>query len=260
MSGAAAPMRSILSGLAAALVCWPLAVEAAGEAAPPIDVAWPHDGIFGSFDRAAVQRGFQVYENVCSSCHGMKFLAFRNLEAIGYTSEQVTAIAEQYEVEDGPNDSGEMYMRPARPADHFPSPFPNEQAARAANGGALPPDLSVITKARAGGPDYIYSLLVGYEESPPDDVDLAPGMYYNEYFSGNAIAMAPPLFEGGVQYQDGTEASVDQMARDVTQFLHWVAEPKLEERKQTGIKVFLFLIGLTGLFYAYKRKLWSRIH
>lgn len=248
-----------LAALAVAGVLLPTAARAAGEAEPPIRESWPHQGIFGTYDRAALQRGFQVYKEVCSACHGTKYLAFRNLQALGYTEDEVKAIAAEYTVMDGPNDQGEMFERPARPSDRKPSPYPNEQAARAANNGAYPPDLSLIVKARAGGENYIYSLLIGYEQ-PPAGVTVPDGMYYNKYFPGHFIAMPPILQPDGVTYVDGSEATVAQMARDVTQFLAWLAEPKLEERKQTGIKVMLFLIVLTGLLYAYKRRIWADVH
>lgn len=232
---------------------------AAGEAEPPIRESWPHQGVFGTFDRRALQRGFQVYKEVCSACHGTKYLAFRNLTALGFTEDEVKAIAAEYTVIDGPNDQGEMFERPARPSDRKPSPYPNEQAARAANNGAYPPDLSLIVKARAGGENYIYSFLVGYEE-PPAGVTVPDGMYYNKYFPGHLVAMPPILQPDGVSYADGTKATVSQMARDVTQFLAWLAEPTMEERKSTGIKVMIFLVVLTALLYAYKRRIWADVH
>ena len=166
---------------------------AAGEAVPLLDKAWSHDGVFGSYDRAAAQRGLQVYREVCSACHGLQYVAFRNFADLGFSEDEVKALAAEYEVEDGPDDEGEMFFRPARPSDRFPSPYPNENAARAANGGAYPPDLSLITKARANGANYVYSLLQGYEE-PPADFDLSDGMNYNAYFPGHQIAMAQPLY------------------------------------------------------------------
>jgi len=246
---------SVLAGGA-----WSSAVATEAGHGPQLKEAhWPHDGLFGTFDRAALQRGFQVYQNVCQGCHSLKYLAFRNLEALGYSEDEVKAIAAQYTVQDGPNETGEMFERPARPSDRAPPPYPNPQAARAANGGALPPDLSLVVKAREGGEDYIYSLLTGYIDPPPD-VTLPEGMYYNTVFAGHMIAMPPPLQPDVVTYEDGTPASVDQTARDVTQFLAWIAEPKLEERKQMGLKVMLFLIVLTGLFVAYKRRVWADVH
>ena len=224
-----------------------------------IDRSWQHEGVFGTFDRAAAQRGLQVYREVCAVCHGLDYIAFRNFEELGYSEEQVRALAEEYTVTDGPDDNGEMFDRPARPADRFPSPYPNEEAAAAANGGAAPPELSLITKARASGDDYVYSLLRGYEDPPPD-AEERPGLYYNPYFAGQWIAMPPPLQEGLVEYADGTEATVAQMSADVTTFLSWAAEPTLEQRKETGLKVMLFLVIITALLYATKRKIWADAH
>lgn len=220
---------------------------------------WEFDGVFGTFDPAALQRGFQVYREVCSGCHSLRYVAFRNLQDLGYSAEEVKAIAAEYTVTDGPNDEGEMFDREGRPSDRFPSPFPNLQAAAAANNGATPPDLSLIAKARAGGPDYLRALLLGYEE-PPADFELLDGQYYNLYFPGHRIAMPPPLFEGSVEYQGETEATVEQMAADVTHFLMWAAEPTLGVRKETGLKVILFLIVFTGILYAAKRKIWADLH
>lgn len=232
---------------------------AAGEAPVPPAQDWSFNGIFGTFDRAALQRGFQVYKEVCSGCHSMNLLAYRNLHDLGFNEEEVAAIAAQYRVTDGPDDTGAMFERPGRPTDTFVSPFANEQAARAANNGALPPDLSVITKARGGGPDYIYGLLTGYEEPPPG-VQLMAGMHYNEYFPGHQIAMPNMLSPGLVEYADGTEATSEQMAWDVVTFLTWAAEPHMETRKEMGVQVILFLIVFTGLMYAVKRKLWADVH
>jgi ubiquinol-cytochrome c reductase cytochrome c1 subunit len=229
------------------------------ETPEPVHIQWHHDGLFGTFDRATAQRGFQVYREVCSACHGLTFVAFRNLTNLGFSEEQVEALAAQYTVTDGPNDEGEMFERPARPSDPIPPPYPNPQAARAANGGALPPELSLITKARAGGTDYVYSILTGYEE-PPADVQAQEGLYYNAFFAGHWIAMPPPLSDGAVSYADGTEATVPQMASDVATFLTWAGEPTLEQRKQVGLKVTLFLIVFTGLTYATMRKVWSHLH
>jgi ubiquinol-cytochrome c reductase cytochrome c1 subunit len=231
----------------------------AAEEAVPLQRDWSFEGLFGTYDRSAAQRGLQVYREVCQSCHGLQYIAFRNLEALGFTEDEVGAIAAEYQIADGPNDEGEMYERPGRPSDRFPSPFPNEQAARLTNGGALPPDLSLITKARADGTNYVYSLLQGYEEPPPGEEGLE-GLYYNAYFPNHWIAMPPPLFDDGVTYADGSSTSIEQMASDLGVFLTWTAEPTLEERKQTGLKVLLFLIILTGLFYATKRKIWGHVH
>jgi ubiquinol-cytochrome c reductase cytochrome c1 subunit len=233
---------------------------AAGEEIHLPDTRFSFDGVFGHFDRASAQRGFQVYKEVCAACHGMHLMAYRNLRELGLSEAEVAGIAATVQVQDGPNDEGQMFERPGRASDRFPSPFANEQAARAANNGAYPPDLSVITKAREGGADYIHALLTGYED-PPAGVTVAEGMHYNKYFAGHQIAMPPPLTsEGQVEYHDGTKATVDQMARDVSQFLTWAAEPELEQRKAMGVKIILFLTVLGGLAYAVKRKVWADVH
>lgn len=221
-------------------------------------VKWSFDGITGTYDRAAMQRGYQVYKQVCAACHSMKYVAYRNLTDIGLTELQVKALAAEITVMDGPNDEGEMFERPGLPSDHFKSPYANEKAARASNNGAYPPDQSLLVKARHDGSNYVYGILTGYGE-PPADIKLNPGMHYNKYFPGHQIGMAPPLVDGAVQYADGTEATVDQMAKDVTHFLTWAAEPKMEARKQTGIKVILFLIVFAGIMYAAKRKIWRKL-
>ncbi len=221
---------------------------------------WSFDGLFGTFDRASTQRGFQVYKQVCSNCHSLQFVAYRNLEALGFTPDQVQAIASEYEVQDCCTDDGEPFDRPAKPSDRFVSPFPNEQAARSANNGALPPDLSLITRARVGGPNYLFALLTGYQEEPPEGVELMEGMHYNSYFPGHQIAMAQPLWGDDVEFADGTEATIEQQAKDVTSFLAWAASPELEARKRMGVKVLLFLIVFTGMLYAVKRKIWSDQH
>jgi ubiquinol-cytochrome c reductase cytochrome c1 subunit len=236
------------------------AARALEEAPEPPHQQWPFEGVFGTYDTAASQRGFQVYKEVCSTCHAVKHLAFRNLEEIGYTEDQVKGIAAQYQVTDGPNDEGQMFQRPARPSDPIPGPFPNDQAARAANNGALPPDLSLITKAREGGPDYVYAILAGFKD-PPAGFKVNEGMYYNQYFAGHQIKMPPPLTQTDqLKYADGTQATVPQMSHDVVSFLSWAAEPTLNDRHRIGFKVILFLIIATGVFYAAKRKIWSRIH
>lgn len=246
--------------LAAALVFTaPMSAQAAEGGQVPAEQHWPHAGIFGTYDKAALQRGFQVYKQVCSSCHAMHLMSYRNLEALGYNEDEIKAIAAEYTVMDGPNDDGEMYERAARPADRFKSPFANDKAARAANGGALPPDLSLVVKARAHGEDYIFSLLTGYGQAPAD-AELMAGMNWNPYFPGKQIAMAPPLVEGAVTYDDGTVASVEQMARDVTQFLAFAAEPHMEERKGMGIKVILFMLAFAGFLYAGKKQIWAKVH
>ena len=235
------------------------AARAQEEAPSPPHQGWSFEGVFGTYDRAAEQRGFQVYKEVCSACHVVKHLYFRDLTEIGYSEDEVKGIAAQYQVTDGPNDQGEMYQRPGRPSDPIPGPFPNDQAARAANNGALPPDLSLITKARDGGADYVYAILNGFRDAPAN-FKVLEGMYYNEYFPGHQIKMPPPLNPDQVKFADGTAATVPQMAHDVVTFLSWAAEPTLEERHRIGFKVILFLVVATGVFYAAKRKIWSRIH
>jgi cytochrome c1 len=233
---------------------------AAGDAIDIPGQDWQHEGIFGTFDRGELQRGFQVFKEVCASCHALEFIAFRNLVEIGFTEDEAKAIAKEYEVEDGPNDEGDMFMRSARLSDYWPAPFANDNAARASNGGALPPDLSLMTKARAGGADYLYALLIGYEEEAPAGVELADGMNYNHYFTGHQIAMPPPLYDEAVDYIDGTPATLAQHARDVTSFLAWAAEPELEDRKQTGLKVLIFVGILTALLFIIYKRTWARLH
>lgn len=252
-------MRRITAAAAAAWIALAGSALASEGGHPVPALSWSFSGFFGTFDRGAVQRGFQVYKEACASCHGMKLVFYRNLGAIGFSEEQVKAIAAQNEVSDGPNDQGEMFTRPARPSDRFKSPFANEQAARAANNGAYPPDLSVITKARMNGPNYLHALLTGYQEPPPG-MTLLAGMNYNPYFPGGQIAMPKILNDGLVTYADGTTASADQMAHDVATFLSWASEPEMEVRKRLGVKAFLFLIVLTVLLYAVKRKVWAELH
>lgn len=220
---------------------------------------WSFNGPFGTFDRAAEQRGFQVYKEVCSNCHSMKLLYYRDLHAIGLSEEQVKAVAAEATISGGTDDSGQPVDRPGLPSDHFKSPFPNDKAARAANGGALPPDLSLIIKARSDGSNYVHALLNGFKD-PPEGVTVPDGQYYNEYFPGHLLAMPPPLHDDQVEYADGTKATVDQMSRDVVQFLTWASNPEMETRKQMGVKVVLFLALMTGLTYAVKRKIWKDVH
>ncbi len=255
-------MRAQLFAIAATLglIFAGSSAHAAGNAAEPPDHEWQHTGVFGTFDRGELQRGFQVFQEVCASCHSLDFIAFRNLLEIGFNADQIKAIAAEYEVEDGPDDEGEMFMRPAKPSDYFPAPFANPQAARASNGGAFPPDLSVIVKARDGGLDYLYALLIGYEEEAPEGVELADGMSYNHYFPGHQIAMPEPLYEEAVEYADGTEPTLEQLAHDVSVFLAWTAEPELEIRKQTGLKVLIFIAIFTALIYIIKRRVWAKLH
>ncbi|MFT5180603.1 MAG: ubiquinol-cytochrome c reductase cytochrome c1 subunit [Alphaproteobacteria bacterium] len=237
-----------------------VAPVASGEAEHPEAQDWEFTGVFGKFDVASIQRGLQVYIEVCSSCHSLNQMAYRNLLDLDFNVDEVKAIAEQYEVTDGPDDNGDMFQRPARPSDKFVPPFPNEQAARASNNGAFPPDLSLITKAHPGGPDYVFALLTGFEDEAPEGVELGEGMNFNPYFSGQQIAMSPPLFEDSVEYSDGTPATVENMSRDITNFLQWTAEPEMEDRKRIGWKVVLFLLVLSGLLYAAKRQTWAKLH
>ena len=259
--------------------------NAAGERVEPPAQSWSFSGPFGKFDRAQLQRGFKVTREVCASCHAMSLIRFRNLSQPGgpeFSAGQVTALAATYQITDGPNEQGEMFQRPGRPADAFPKPFPNEMAARAANGGAYPPDLSVLAKARTyergfprfvfdiftqyqeQGPDYIKALLVGYKE-PPAGVTLLPGQYYNEYMPGHLIAMPNPLTDGQVEYPKGPDGqpsapeTVAQYSKDVAAFMVWMAEPHLEARKRLGLQVMIFLLVFAGLLYYTKKKIWARM-
>ena len=222
---------------------------------------WSFKGYFGKFDRSSLQRGYQVYTEVCASCHSMKYLSYRNLAEQGgpeFSEEQAKAIAASFEVIDGPNDDGEMFERTAKLSDKFVSPYKNDKEAMASNGGAYPPDMSVLVKARTGGADYIYSLLLGYED-PPSEIILDDGVYYNNYMYGKMIKMPNPLSNGLIEYNDGTEASEKQMAKDVTTFLAWAAEPHLESRHKIGFKAIIYLIILSILAYLSMKRLWSRI-
>jgi ubiquinol-cytochrome c reductase cytochrome c1 subunit len=233
-------------------------VYAAEDAKHPKSIDWQFEGIFGKVDKQSAQRGLQVYREVCAACHGIDRLSFRSLTELGFSEAEVKKLASEYTVKDGPNDDGEMFDRPAIPSDKFPAPYPNEQAARAANGGAYPPDLSLITKARPNGTNYVHSLLTGYEEAPADFA-LPEGKYYNPYFPGGAIAMPAPLSSGQIQYGDNTEASMEQMSRDIVNFLQWVAEPEMQTRKQMGVKVMIFLFFMTVFFYFAKKRVWSKL-
>jgi len=251
---------------------------ASAEDAPPRQ-KWSFAGPFGIYNQAQLQRGFQIYKEVCSTCHSIKLLAFRNLADPGgpdFTEAQAKTIAESFQVTAGPNDQGQMFQRPGTLADRFPPPFPNDQAARAALGGKLPPDMSVLAKARAheggfpqfvidaftmyqeGGPDYIHGIITGYTD-PPAGETLPPGGQYNRYFPGGAIGMPKPLSDGQVKYTDGTPETVDQYGRDIAAFLMWAAEPTLNARKQLGFQVLIFLIVLSGLLYFSKKKVWRDI-
>jgi ubiquinol-cytochrome c reductase cytochrome b/c1 subunit len=220
---------------------------------------WSWQGVFGTYDEAQLRRGHQVYREVCSACHAMKLVSFRNLSALGYTEDAVKEIAASHQIPDGPDENGDMFERKGLPSDRFPAPFPNDQAAMAANGGALPPDLSLIVKARMGGPDYVFSLLTVYVEPPPE-AELPSGKSYNAVFPGNAIGMPPQVTDGVVEYADGTANTAEQIARDVTAFLQWAAEPELEVRHALGVKAVLFLFVFTALFYALKRRVWASVH
>ncbi|MEZ5813084.1 MAG: cytochrome c1 [Rhizobiaceae bacterium] len=283
-------MRTILKGLAALGLATTvalgavLAAEEGGEPThfpmkKPVEQDWSFAGPFGHYDKAQLQRGLKVYAEVCSACHSMELVAFRTLEHLGYSEAQVKAFAAQYEVEDGPDSDGEMFTRAAIPSDTFPSPFPNKEAAAAANNGAPPPDFSLIAKARAvergfptfvfdiftqyaeGGPDYIYGLLTGYDEEMPAGMHVAEGTHFNPMFmSSMSLAMAKPISDGQVTYDDGSPETVDQYARDVAAFLMWAAEPHLEDRKKIGFRVMVFLLLFAGLLYATKRKIWSDLH
>ena len=222
---------------------------------------WSFKGLFGKFDRASLQRGYQVYTEVCAACHSMKYLSYRNLSEKGgpeFSVAQAKAIAASFEVTDGPNADGEMFQRPGKLSDKFVMPYENVKAAEAANGGAYPPDMSVLVKARGGGVDYIYSLLQGYEEAPSGMI-LDDGVHYNKYMYGNKIKMSAPLSDGIIEYSDGTNPSVEQMSKDVTTFLMWAAEPSLEARHQMGFKAIVYLIILTTLVYFSMKRIWSRV-
>lgn len=234
-------------------------VIASTDVMAPKKVKWQFDGMLGTFDRTSIQRGFQVYKEVCAACHSLKLISFRNLTEIGFSPEEAKAIAKEYSITAGPNDSGEMFERPGTLPDYFPGPYANDQVARASNNGALPPDLSLVARARSNGANYIYSLLTGFNQTPPEGISIQEGMYYNPYFSGMQIAMASPLSDGMVQYSDGTNANVDQMAKDVVNFLQWTSDNKMETRKSMGIKVLFFLAVFTGLFLVAKKRIWNKI-
>ena len=250
-------IKRIFAALVATLLAGP-ALAAGGDVALT-KRDWSFNGPFGTFDKAAMQRGFQVYREVCAGCHSMQYIAFRNFADLGYNEAEIKAIAAEYDVEDGPNDEGEMFTRPGIPADRMPSPYPNDNAARAGNGGALPPDLSLIAKARANGPDYLYSLLIGYKEVPAS-MNVPDGMYYNDAYPGNLIAMPQPLYGDDVTYSDGADTSIEGSAADLTQFLMWAAEPKMEARKRIGVAVVFFLSIFVVLSVMAKRRVWADLH
>ncbi|PKU23920.1 cytochrome c1 [Telmatospirillum siberiense] len=253
-------MRKFLtSTFAAALLA--VAIPAAAEEGPALERQnWSWHGPFGQYDKAQLRRGFQVFREICSNCHSMKLVAYRNLGDLGFTEDEIKAIAAEKQVQDGPNDQGDMYARPARPSDRFVPPFPNDQAARVASNGALPPDLSLMTKARVGGPDYVYGILTGFKDTPPEGVTIPDGMYYNTAFPGHQIAMPPPVNDDQVTYADGTKATKEQISKDAVAFLNWAAEPELDQRHSLGVKTLIFVFVMTILFYALKRKIWARLH
>ena len=249
---------------AAALACGlgavALAAPARAQEAPePPKQNWSFNGPFGAFDMASVQRGFAVYQNVCSNCHSMDLLHYRDLSGIGLTPEQIKAVAASVTVPLGLDDQGQVVEGPALPSSRFRAPFANEKAARAAMNGALPPDLSLIFNAREYHGDYIYALLTGYTD-PPADMKMQSGMNYNKYFPGHQIAMPKPLSDGQVSFPDNAPNTTDAMARDVVNFLAWASNPEMTERKQIGVRVVLFLALMTGLTYAVKRQIWSDVH
>ncbi|RCS25558.1 cytochrome c1 [Phyllobacterium salinisoli] len=288
-------MKTILTGLATLSLGVMLAVglvggsalaeEAHSAAEPthfpmikPQQEKWSFAGPFGTYDKGQLQRGLKVYKEVCASCHAMKLVAFRSLEELGYSEDQVKAFAAEYEVQDGPNADGEMFTRKAIATDYFPSPFPNDEAAAASNNGAVPPDFSLIAKARGvergfptfifdiftqyaeGGPDYIHALLTGYDHTPPEGMQIPEGTHYNPYFiAGKSLAMPKPIDDGQVTYDDGAPQTLDQYSRDVSAFLMWAAEPHLEARKRTGFRVMIFLILFAGMVYLVKRRVWANV-
>jgi ubiquinol-cytochrome c reductase cytochrome c1 subunit len=258
----------LVSGLAVAAQAQPAPIDT--KRLPVKDVDFSFEGPFGTYDRGALQRGFQVYKEVCSACHNLSHIAFHNLDEDGgpsFTEAQAKAIAAGYKIPADPNDKGEIMddkgnrlTRPGILADYFPSPFPNDQAARANNSGALPPDLSMIVKARDGGEKYVYSIITGFHQTPPKGFTVTPNKYYNPYFEGWNISMPPPLTDNAVTYSDGTKATVDQEAHDVATFLAWASDPKMEERKRMGLSVLIFLVVLSGLLFAAYRKVWADKH
>ncbi len=253
-------MKKLIAAVLAGIIVLGAGQAIAAEVETPPKFDWSFSGVFGRFDRPAMQRGLQVYRENCAACHGLKYVAFRNLADLGYSEDEIKAMAAEYPAIDGPDDEGEMFERPGLPSDYFPSPFPNSKAAAAANNGAVPPDLSLMAKARPDGPNLIRAFLLGYDEEPPAGFEVADGASYNPYFPGWQTAMPQPLFDDAVEYADGTEATAEQMATDVTNFLMWTAEPYLEVRHAMGVKVILFLLVFTGILYAAKRKVWSDLH
>jgi len=232
--------------------------EASSNQLRAAEFPWSHKLPWETFDHASIRRGFKVFSSVCSTCHGLRQVAFRHLIGPVLTEEEAKEEAAKHEFRGDPDDTGEYTTRNGKITDHIPSPYANEQAARYANNGALPPDLSLIIKARPQGPDYLFSLLTGYH-SPPAGVSLREGLHYNPYFPGNAIGMAQALNDGQVDYDDGTTATISQMAKDVTTFLNWAAEPELDVRKSYGIKAFILIALMTPPLVYWKRLKWSVI-
>ncbi len=263
----APPLIALALGIS---LCAAASAEDTSLPLPIKHVQWSFEGPFGMYDQAALQRGFQIYKEVCSACHSLNLVAFHDLAAPGgpgFTEAQAKAIAAGYKIPAPPNDQGEVFdsngnrlTRPGILADHFPPPFPNEEAARTANGGALPPDLSLIIKARAGGPDYVYSILTGFSQKPPKGFKVLDGKYYNPYFPGRNISMPPPLMDGSVTFSDGTPNNVAQEAHDVVTFLAWASEPQRDERHRMGFEVMAFLVLLSGLLFLSYRKIWKDEH
>ena len=254
-------MRKIILAAVMAFLAGPAMTTGASAAGPAPElpsVDWSFNGPFGTFDKAAMQRGFQVYREVCAGCHSLDYIAFRNLADLGYNEAEIKAIASEYEVQDGPDEDGEMFMRPARPADRIPSPYRNDNEARANNNGALPPDLSLIAKARPNGANYLYGLMIGYEDAPAG-TEVPEGMYYNAAYPGHMIAMPQPLYGDDVEYADNAPTSVEGVSADLTQFLMWAAEPKLEVRKRIGVAAVFFLSIFLVLSYVAKRRVWARL-
>ena len=252
-------MRAVLFALVL-LVVQPNASLAGSEVKRPDKIEWHFDGMLGKFDRESIQRGFKVYKEVCAACHSVKHLYFRNLEDVGFTKEEVKAIAAGYTVvNEEPDEEGEMLERPGESYDRLPDPFPNTEAAKASNNGAEPPDLTLIVKARKYGADYIYALLNGYTEAPIDS-EVGENMSYNPYFDGGQLSMPPPLPQDGmVEFDDGTEATMEQMSYDVVNFLQWAAEPEMEERKSIGLAALLFIVFLAILMFAAKKAIWFKV-
>lgn len=233
-----------------------MTVSANDSVVHPVQMPWVHGGFFDSYDHASLRRGHQVYKEVCSSCHSMNLITFRTMIGVCYTEEEVKAMAKEVDVADGPNEEGMMFERPGKPFDIFPAPYANDNLARAANGGALPPDLSLITKGRPDGQNYVYALLTGYCD-PPTGTHIGDALYYNPYFPGGAIGMPAPLMDEGVEFADGTPATVSQMARDVTTFLSWTAEPEMEERKRYGVQAVMLFTILASIAGYNKRVKWN---